>query len=152
MKIIIDTREQCPLDFAAFPDVVALPGSLQTGDYSVVGLEHLVAVERKSLSDLVASLTHERERFERELQRAAGLRCFCVVVESAFTELLHGKYRSKANPHALAQSLAAFQVRYRVPFVFTDNAEGAAYWTHSVLSKFCRELDRLFEAIGRRAA
>ena len=47
--IIIDTREQIPWEFRDLPTE---PGTLDTGDYSVSGLEHLIAVERKSLDDL----------------------------------------------------------------------------------------------------
>jgi len=48
---IIDTCEQLPLDLAP---LAVEPGMLATGDYSVAGLESIVAVERKSLSDLLA--------------------------------------------------------------------------------------------------
>ncbi len=48
--IVIDTREQMPL---VFRHLSAVRATLQTGDYSVLGLEHLFAVERKSLADLV---------------------------------------------------------------------------------------------------
>ncbi len=47
---IVDTREQCSLDLTPLQTI---RGSLTTGDYSVAGLEHVVAVERKSLRDLI---------------------------------------------------------------------------------------------------
>ena len=46
--IVIDTREKDPLAFANLSTDVA---TLDTGDYSIVGLTHLIAVERKSLPD-----------------------------------------------------------------------------------------------------
>ena len=46
---IIDTREQAPLDLAP---LATITGTLSTGDYSVKGLEAVVAIERKSLPDL----------------------------------------------------------------------------------------------------
>jgi len=146
MLIVCDTREQAPLDFSPFGATVERSG-LATGDYSVKGLEHLVAVERKSLPDLVGSLTRERERFERELQRGAGLRLFGVVVEGTMTELVHGQYRSRANPHAMLQSVAAMSVRYRCPFWFVDTPELAAYLVHSLFSKFIREAEKVSKAI-----
>jgi uncharacterized protein (DUF433 family) len=48
---VIDTREQGPLNLSPLRTVRR---TLLTGDYSVRGLESVVAVERKSLADLVA--------------------------------------------------------------------------------------------------
>src|SRR5688572_25097121 len=59
--IIIDSREQNPLTFTRLSSI---RGTLQSGDYSIAGLEHLFAIERKSLDDLAMSVTSERERFE----------------------------------------------------------------------------------------
>jgi ERCC4-type nuclease len=50
---IIDSREQLPLDLTPLAMVA---GTLVTGDYSVRGLEKHVAIERKSLNDLLALL------------------------------------------------------------------------------------------------
>ena len=61
--IIIDTREQLPYAFGSRPVVrQALPA----GDYSVVGFELAVAVERKTLEDFVHSVIRDRERFKKE--------------------------------------------------------------------------------------
>jgi hypothetical protein len=71
-SIIIDTREQQPLVFQTLP---ATRGTLQTGDYSILGAEEHFAVERKSLEDLASSSAGpNRERFERELHRLRGYR------------------------------------------------------------------------------
>lgn len=54
MKIIVDTREQAPFTFAHERYQVELEtGALALGDYSLAGLSDRVAVERKSLADLV---------------------------------------------------------------------------------------------------
>ena len=56
---IQDTREQLPLDLHPLRVEV---GTLATGDYSVLGLEHVVAVERKGLSDLwLASVVNAKD-------------------------------------------------------------------------------------------
>jgi len=85
MLIIQDSREQAPYAFTGprYEGVTVKVGTLQTGDYSLHGLTDKVAVERKSLPDLVQCLGRERDRFERELQRAAALAAFCVVVEAS---------------------------------------------------------------------
>jgi hypothetical protein len=50
---IIDTREQLPLDLSPLK---VEAGSLTTGDYSVKGLEQVVAIERKSAVDMLACI------------------------------------------------------------------------------------------------
>ena len=129
MKIVVDTREQAPFPFQyeKYAEVEVIHGSLDTGDYSLAGLTDRVAVERKSLPDLVACLGRERERFERELQRAAALDAFAVVVEASWAELAAGNYRSQLNSHAACQSVLAFSCRYRVPFLFAGSRAGAEY-------------------------
>lgn len=69
--IAVDTREQAPYRFAGEPVASA---TLAAGDYSLAGLEHLIAVERKELGDLVGCMTHDRDRFKRELQRLRAYR------------------------------------------------------------------------------
>lgn len=53
-QIIIDTREQTPLPFTNLPTETS---TLYTGDYSVKGLEETFAIERKTIADLVESLS-----------------------------------------------------------------------------------------------
>lgn len=81
---ICDTREQDPLDLS--PLKTELSG-LETGDYSVKGLEHVVRVERKSLPDLVACVGRERERFDREVQRMLAYPVRVLVVEASWQQI-----------------------------------------------------------------
>ncbi|MDD2967544.1 MAG: ERCC4 domain-containing protein [Desulfovibrionaceae bacterium] len=84
MRVIIDSREQSPFAFHNEKyGVEKAVGTLSIGDYSLAGLEDHIAVERKSLPDLVLCLGRERDRFERELQRGAALDAFCVVCEGS---------------------------------------------------------------------
>ena len=82
--IVVDTREQEPWGFCNVPTE---RGTLDTGDYSVRGLEHLVAVERKSLPDLLGCVGRERDRFKRELQRLRGYRFRLLVIEASYADL-----------------------------------------------------------------
>jgi len=147
MKLICDTREQAPFTFSGF-DCEVLAGSLPTGDYSLAGLEDRVAVERKSLDDLLGCLTGDgRERFERELARARGMDAFAVVVEASFQDMAEGRYRSRMKPHAALQSVLAFQVRYGVPFVWAGSRAGAEYAAFHVLRHYLREAQERLKAV-----
>lgn len=138
MKIVIDSREQTPFDFSPFADVETAIGTLQAGDYSLYGFTAEIAVERKSLDDLIGCLTHDRERFTRELERLRGYSSAMVVVEAPFDSLRRGQYRSQMNPLAAVESVFSFMQKYRIPFFFADNRADGAFATASFLRHFCR--------------
>ena len=143
--VVIDSREQTPF---VFPDAVqTCRGTLQSGDYSIRGLEHLFSVERKSIADLVASVTWERDRFERELHRLRGFRFKRLVIVGSRAEVESGAYRSKANPKAVIASLETFEVRYDIPIAWAiDSAAGGllvAKWAHRFAREIIRAADQL---------
>ena len=149
MRILVDTREQCPFTFnhEKYSGTIVEPGTLSVGDYSLAALSDRVAVERKTLPDLVACLSRERERFERELQRATGLDAFVVVIEAAWADLAGGQYRSEMNPHAACQSVLAFTCRYRIPFLFAGSRAGAEYVCWSFLRQYLESAKKRLSAI-----
>src|SRR5262249_54816037 len=63
--VVVDTREQNPLDFSRFEGWFAgiERRALNLGDYSVAGLEDDCVVERKDVADLVHSLSTGRAGF-----------------------------------------------------------------------------------------
>jgi DNA excision repair protein ERCC-4 len=145
--LIQDTREQNGFG-PLFKSPYVIEG-LTVGDYSIAGLQDRVAIERKSMSDLVGSLTHGRDRFERELARGRSLEYFAVVVEGSARAVLRGEYgRSQANPAAIWESIAAFNARY-CPFHFLGDRATAAKWTESVLLKFAKEHVKAVEAMSK---
>lgn len=133
--IIVDSREQTPWKFSNLPTE---PGSLATGDYSVRGLEHLIAVERKSLDDLLANVGRERARFCRELQRLRAFRFRCLVIEASYSDLERGEWRSKVQPSAVLGSLAGWQARYSLPVMLVGDHESAARFAERYLYQCAR--------------
>jgi hypothetical protein len=73
-NITIDTREQKPIKLVNY-DIIN--EKLDFGDYSCDGI---LAVERKSLSDLVSTLSSGFDRFNREVERAKSAGGYIVVV------------------------------------------------------------------------
>ncbi|AEB08423.1 ERCC4 domain-containing protein [Desulfobacca acetoxidans] len=145
LNILVDTREQVPFSFGGY-DVAVEPAALPVGDYSLPGFVDRVAIERKELNDLIACLMDKnRDRFERELAKGKSYELFAVVVEAALEDVRRGDYRSAMKPHAALQSLCAFQVRYRVPFVWAGDRQGAEYMTFSLLAKYLREIEERYK-------
>ena len=147
MKIKIDTREQLPYEFRTSSEV----GTLSIGDYSIAGLEDSVAVERKTIDDLIGCLTTDRQRFEKELYRARALDFFALVIEASLSDLVLGRYQSKMLPKSAVQSLLAFSVRYRLPIFFAENRNHGQRITESLLCKYAREIQKKAKLIEASA-
>lgn len=105
-------------------------------------------VERKSLPDLVACVTRERDRFEAELRRLAGMSRAVVVVEASASTARAGAYRSQVIPPAVINSTISWHLRYGVPTVWLDDAREAARWTERWLTM---ALEQHIEAERARA-
>lgn len=144
-RILIDTREQRPYSFETENET----GTLPTGDYSLVGAENLVSIERKSIDDLIGCLTTGRDRFERELYRGRALDYFALIVEVSLSDLSNGRYQSKMLPKAAIQSLLAFSIRYHLPIFFVENRRYGARVTESLLLKYTEELKKRLRKIDK---
>jgi len=142
VKIVIDTREQDPL-----PVRNAEKGTCFTGDYSVKGLEDYIAIERKSIPDLVSSVTHGRKRFENECRRMKGLLFRRLVIIGTEQDIWKHNYRSKTNPKSVIHTLEAWEVRFDLPYVFIPTVEEAARYVERKLHNCCYE----FAVRGKKA-
>jgi ERCC4-type nuclease len=130
--IIIDTREQEPYSFD--PRLAgAVRRALPAGDYSVVGLEQRVAVERKSLDDFVSTVIHARRRFRDELRKLANYRAACVVVEGGVADVLLQRYRGEAHPNAVIGNALSILFDYNVPVLFCGNRQAACQFVQAYL-------------------
>lgn len=125
VTIICDQREQLPWDLSPMKSEL---GTLATADYSVKGLEHAIAVERKSLDDFLGCVGQGRERFDRECQRLLAYQTRAIIVEASWDELCRGEWRSKITPQA-AQGSALGWIAMGIPLLFAgsrNHAEKAA--------------------------
>jgi ERCC4-type nuclease len=130
--IVIDTREQEPYSFE--PRLTAaLRRALPAGDYSVDGLEDIVAVERKSLDDFVSTVIHSRARFRNELRKLAGYRAACIVVEAAVLDVLLHRYRGDAHPNAVLGSALSIILDFRIPVFFCSSRQAACQFVQAYL-------------------
>ena len=134
--IICDSREQKPY---FFPDFQITVKGLKVGDYSIAGHEDSIAVERKSINDLISSRSSGRDRFARELCRGQDMNYFALIIEATLNDIVQGRYRSRMNPEAVIQSLLAFSVRYGMPVFFCGDRAGGQKITESLLLKYHRE-------------
>jgi DNA excision repair protein ERCC-4 len=101
---VCDTREKAPLDLLVPTIVKTLP----VADYSIVGLETKVAVERKSLDDLLMCVGRERERFDRCIRNMRGYEVRVLVVETGWASIELGQWRSQLKPTQVKAALYAW--------------------------------------------
>lgn len=80
-----------------------------------------VVIERKmDLAELSGCLCQQRDRFEREFQRARdhGASVYLLVEDATWENLINGRYKTKFHPHAYEASLLAFIARYDIKLIF----------------------------------
>lgn len=144
LPIIIDTREQNPLDFSPFPEVRIIRAELWPGDYSLQAATRLVAIERKSVADLIGTMrtgyagfnATTPKRFDRELTALRGYprrggRSFILVEpdvrnQTAEAQILAGNYRSAIPPDKITAFIQTIRDVWLVDVVLADSREHAA--------------------------
>ncbi len=137
--VIADTREQEVYTFNPVR-VTTVRRALPAGDYSLEGLEVRVAVERKTVEDLVKTVIRERERFGRELERLATYEAACVVVEGNLGDLLDWQYRCGAHPNAILGAVLAIIIDHAIPVYFCSDRQTACRFVEGYLLRCHRKL------------
>lgn len=133
--IAVDTREQRPYSWKG---VECRRVTLEQGDYSLIGMEQVVCVERKSFADFYSCLSSGRERFENDLQRMSECRYPLVVIEGSMMDLLQSHTyvaaggiptQSEVTPLVAQNSLLSWQSRYRIPVLLCGERSAASRMT-----------------------
>lgn len=147
--VAVDTREQTPFTFEGFrafsddekyPRIITKRTTLKTGDYSIIGFEKKICVERKSKSDLFGSVTTGRDRFEREFQRMSEMERAALVCEASNASILAGLENSQIDGANVLRTFISWAGRYRVPCFFCTSRAEAEWVTLEILRFFWKEL------------
>lgn len=138
--VLIDTREQLPLPlFQRHPNWIAgerIVG-LPTADYSVEGMEEFLALERKSLIDLLGCISAHRVRFLAVCARLATFRWKAILVEASYEDIKSGwpdlEVPTEIHPNAVVGALDAIEAKFGIPIIYTSTnrdlaTERAASW------------------------
>ena len=117
--VLVDTREQLPYSFSDYGNWIdgTQKATLPTGDYSVSGYESRIALERKTLGDIVGSLMQGRQRFLREMERLAAFEYKCLCIEASRSQIKSPytfAQAVKAHPNGIVGSLDAIGARYGI--------------------------------------
>lgn len=100
---VADAREKMPLPLDLYLPCVTK--HLITADYSVLGLENYIAVERKSLVDAVLCAGRERDRFDACIKRMKSYEVRALVIEASWQDIDAGAWRSQLKPSQLKAAI-----------------------------------------------
>lgn len=129
---ICDQQEKLPLD-------LFLPtkrAHLETADYSVEGLSHLIAVERKG-ADLITCVGRDRDRFEACIKRMKGYEVRAIVLEMSWADIEAGGWRGKVTPGQVKAALYSWSKH--VSIFPAGNRVAAASIVSGILFSAARE-------------
>jgi ERCC4 domain len=130
LEIAVDIRERYPFTFAD-RQATTRRTPLSAGDYGLIVDGLLQAtVERKSLVDLVSSLTTGRLKFQ--LTELSVIPRAAVVVEERYSQVFKLDH---VRPSVMADGIAECQIRFpTVPIVFCETRKLAQEWTYRFLA------------------
>lgn len=144
IALIIDTREQNPLDFSQFEDIRVERRKLWPGDYSLKAASRTLAIERKSVADLVGTMKDAYaglnattpKRFDCELLGMCGVlflggRAFILVEpdergETAEDQIASAHYRAMIPPDVVKAFIETIRHGYHIPVILANTREHAA--------------------------
>lgn len=139
--IIIDTREQHPWIFEHMEKSVS---KLDTGDYSLKGLENLFCIERKgSVSEFANNITEKR--FKDVVERISKIPHSFLLLEFNLDDVLQYPVGSnvpkkiwdklKISPKFILKHLIELQILYNIKIVFCGDPSNAEKMAISIMRK-----------------
>jgi ERCC4-type nuclease len=140
-EIIVDTREQQPW---IFENHIKACEKLDTGDYSVRGLENLLCIERKkSVSEIANNITEKR--FKDVVARMTRYKYSFLLLEFDFDNVLSYPIGSnvpkrmweklKITPNFLIKHLVELQVFFNIKVLFCGSPSNAEKMALSIMKK-----------------
>lgn len=131
-----DSREQKPL-FARLPSGLMIKSCpLPIGDYSILGMETIFAVERKGISDFFGYIGKERDKTVVKMKRLAECEWAGLVIEAAEKDIICVQQYSKIHPEVARAALLSFCVRYGVHIYFSPKKDDVARFVLDAAIKF----------------
>ena len=144
MTLIIDTREQAPLEFPKVEGVTVKRETMKTGDYTAKhtlknGVEQLdsTVCERKSISDLFSSFTRNYEQEKKKWERAQAWNLqYILAIEGTVSEVLAGHtywkagevHEAKKSGLAQLRQLCTIERKYGIQVQFFESRKAMALW------------------------
>ncbi len=123
--LVIDSNELASNHYPLFREpqkgLEIVKGNLKDGDYSILGMEDKVTVERKRLGDFVSYITSEyKEKTLNKLERMSKMYRAFLVIEENEKELYEPKIFSSITNEQIINHLASINCHYGI-FTYMDS-------------------------------
>jgi ERCC4-type nuclease len=139
--VIIDTREQLPWEFGLH---TTAKKKLDTGDYSIEGLEHLLCIERKkSVSEIANNISEKR--FKDVLERMSKMTYPFMLFEFDLEDIYSFPVGSdipkklwdslKISANYILKYITLIQLNYGVHILFCGGPENAEKMAVSIMKR-----------------
>jgi hypothetical protein len=117
---------------------------LDTGDYSIDGLEHLLCLERKAtVAEFAVNM--RGDTFKRELERMKSYKYRFIIFEFSIDDILRfpigsGIPKSKwetmrISSQFIMRFISDIQVNYEIPVVFAGDGNNANYIASNIMKR-----------------
>ena len=149
LNVIIDTKEKTPWALED-PKVMSREyTSLKTGDYTLVGAEEYLCIERKSsVTEIAGNIT--TARFKRELERIQKIPYSYLIFEFSAQDIFNYPASANLSPAILAKirmngvylmrCLNRMQVRYGFNIIYAGNRYNAERIAINLMEDVATEL------------
>lgn len=149
-NIIVDTREKTPWTLMSRQIGETKIQKLDTGDYTIEGLEDVLCIERKkSLSEFVGNMTDPR--FTRELERMMTYERPYLIMEFDYHDVMQFPIGStvpkilwnkmKVKPPFIMKFISDIQVTYNIPVILAGNTDNAQYIAINIIKRISEIYD-----------
>tara|TARA_Y100000590_G_scaffold90261_1_gene101733 strand:- start:6835 stop:7242 length:408 start_codon:yes stop_codon:yes gene_type:complete len=119
---------------------------LDTGDYSIEGLEDRLCIERKaSVVELAGNVGHDRQRFLNEIERMKEFPHKYIILEFSLSDLMMFPEGSsilekdwgkvKVTNTFMLKTLMEFQIFDDIHVIFCDSKKNAKWAVLSILKR-----------------
>lgn len=146
--IIVDTREQKPW---TFDDHSVANRKLDTGDYSVEGLEKIFTIERKrSVSEIAGNISEKR--FYDELDRMRDFKHKFILLEFSLNSVLDYPVGStvpkklwntlKITGKYILKYLTEISIKYDVHIIYCGSSDNAEEMALSIMKRMVERYAR----------
>ena len=145
--IIQDTREQNGYNFSSEQTCSGtIEKKLDTGDYSILGLEDQICIERKaSVEELAINLGYKQEAFLKEIKRMETFKYKFLILEFSLEDLIDFPERTKIPQDKkvlikmtgkyILKCLMEFQIYNNLHIMFCGNRKSASEAVRSLLKR-----------------
>lgn len=143
--IIVDTREQKPWTFEHHAKANI---KLDTGDYSIQGLENVLAIERKrNVAEFANNITEKR--FVDVVERLSKTPYAFILFEFNMDQIMSYPIGSdipkrlwdkiRISPSFLIKHILDLQIHHNIKIIFCDNSDNAEKIALSIMRKVYKE-------------